>query len=198
MTAGRRIGVRVCAALVAATGVAALAGCGSGGVDSGGLTADDRMAAQAAMDALRDSNIPIQLVNITDTVQSVPAACRVRLVSRKPSTFRVYVFWVPWLGSQPYTWLDMTIGKDVSQDRFHLGTEQPVLPGGRLDPNKRDVNPYTVDTTLLSRYGPQQAKKNREVLGAHAGDVFSKPGARCQVLMNGHLRLVPNRERAAA
>jgi hypothetical protein len=27
---------------------------------------------------------------------------------------------------------------------------------------------------------------------AHGGNVFSKPGAKCQVLQNGYLRLVPN------
>jgi hypothetical protein len=188
-----RISVRACAALVVTAGVAALAGCGGGGaVDSGGLTAGDRKAAQAAMDALRKSNIPLQLVTITDTVQEVPAACRVRLVSKDPSTFRVYVFWIPWLGSEPYTWLDMTFTKDVSQGTFRLGTDKPVLPSGRLTPNGRNVNPYSVDATLLSRYGPAQARKNRQVLMAHAGNVFSKPGAKCQVLMNGDLRLVPN------
>jgi hypothetical protein len=144
------------------------------------------------MDRLAKSNIAIQLVTITDTVQSVPGACRVHLVSRDPSTFRVYVFWTPWLGSQPYTWLDMTLSEDVSRDTFHLGTAKPVLPGGRLDPNGRNVNPWTVDTTLLSRYGPQQARKNREMLVSHAGNVFSKPRAKCQVLTNGELRLLPN------
>lgn len=191
---GRRVRVseRAFAALAVTAGVAALAGCGGGAADSGGLTAGDRKDAQAALDALRNTNIPIQLVNITDTLQSVPAACRVRLVSKEPSTFKVYVFWTPWLGSEPYTWLDMTFTKDVSRGRFQLGTDKPVLPGGRLDPTGRYVNPRSVDMTILSRYGPQQARKNREVLRAHAGNVFSKPGAMCQVLTNGDLRLLPN------
>jgi hypothetical protein len=190
---GRHGIVRGALAVVLATAaIVALAGCGSEAVDSGGLTSSDRKAAQTAMDALQGSNISLQLVAITEQVQSVPAACRVRLVARHPSTFRVYVFWIPWLGSSPYTWLDMTITKDASQGTFHLGTSKPVLPGGRLTPNGRSVDPWSLDTTLLSHYGPEQAKKNREVLLAKGGNVFSKPGARCQVLMNGGLRLVPN------
>ena len=185
-------GRRVLAALVATAGAAAFAGCGGGGADSGGLTAGDRKAAQAAMDALHESNVALQLVTITDTVQAVPATCRVRLLSKDPHTFRVYVFWIPWLGSSPYTWLDMTIAEDVSRDRVHLGTAKPVLPGGRLAAGGRNIDPYTVDATLLSRYGPAQDRKNRQVLMAHAGNVFSKPGAKCQVLTNGDLRLVPN------
>jgi hypothetical protein len=188
----RRIGSRALAVLAAAAGVAAVAGCGSDGVDSGGMTVGDRKAAQASMDALRDSNISQQLVTFTETLQSVPAACRVHLVSRDPRTFEIYVFWVPWLGSESYTWLDMTITKDASQGTFTLGTEKPVLPGGRLLPDGHSVDPYSVDTTLLSRYGPEQARKNREVLTAHAGNVFSKPSARCRLLTNGTLRLVPN------
>ena len=37
-----------------------------------------------------------------------------------------------------------------------------------------------------------QAEKSRELLEAHAAGTFAKPGAGCQVLMNGDLRLVPN------
>jgi hypothetical protein len=46
--------------------------------------------------------------------------------------------------------------------------------------------------TPLSKYGPAQDKKNQEVLMAHAGNVFEKPTSKCQVLMNGYLRLLPN------
>ena len=165
----------------------------SGGVDSGGLAAEQRLAAQSALDALQSSNISLQLVTITRWVQSVPATCRVRLASDEPSTFEVYLFWIPWLAAEPYVWLDMNVTDDLRTSTFHLGTAQPVLPGGRLKPNGRTVNRRSVGTTLLSLYGPRQAKKSRAILRAHGGDVFAKPGAMCQVLENGSLRLLPNR-----
>jgi hypothetical protein len=179
--------------MVAAAGALALAGCGSDGVDSGGLTAGDRKTAQRAVDSLQNSNISDQLVAITRWVQSAPAACRVRLASRNPSTFEVYVFWIPWLAATPYVWLNMNLTDDPRTSTFHLGTAQPVLPGGRLKRDGRTVNRASVDTTLLSRYGPEQARKSRQILRAHGGDVFAKPGARCQVLQNGSIRLLPNR-----
>jgi hypothetical protein len=178
--------------LAALTGVCALAGCGGAGVDSGGLTTGDRHATQAALDTLAGTNVALQIVTTTKIVESTPAACRVQLVSRNPVTVHVYVFWIPWLGSEAYTWLDMRVTKDATQDSLRMGTAKPVLPGGLLTANGRSVDPYSQDTTLLSRYGPQQAKRNHAVLMAHAGDVFAKPGARCQVLTNGSLRLVPN------
>lgn len=161
-------------------------------VDSGGLTARDRADAQRAMDGLQDSNISLQLVTITTRwVQSVPAACRIRLVSRNPSTFEAYIFWIPWLAAEPYIWLNMRVSNDPRTSTFSLGTSQPVLPGGRLKPDGRAVNRLSVDTTMLSRYGPEQARKSHEILVAHGGDVFAKPGAMCQVLKNGSIRLLP-------
>ena len=179
-------------ALAALAGVCVLAGCGSSGVDSGGLTAGDRKSAQAALEALHGSNVALQLVTTTKIVESTPAACRVHLLSKSPATFRIYVFWIPWLGSQAYTWLVMKVTKDPAKDTFVMGTAKPVLPGGLLTANGRSVDPFSQDATLLSRYGPQQAKKNQEVLMGHAGNAFEEPGARCQVLTNGDLRLVPN------
>ena len=179
-------------ALAALAAVCPLAGCGSSAVDSGGLTAGDRKSAQAALDALHGSNVSLQVVTTTKIVESIPTTCRVHLLSKSPATFRVYVFWIPWLGSEAYTWLDMKVTKDPAKDTFVMGTAKPVLPGGLLTANGRNVDPFSQDTTILSRYGPQQAKKNREVLMAHAGNAFQKPGARCQALSNGDLRLVPN------
>ncbi len=119
------------------------------------------------MDTLQNSNISLQLVAITNWVQNVPAACRVRLVSRNPSTYKVYVFWIPWLAAEPYVWLNMKVTDDPQTSTFHLGTAEPVLlPGGRLSADGRSVNPRSVDTTLLSRYGPQQARKSRQLLVA--------------------------------
>ena len=134
-------------------------------MDSGGLTAHDRTAAQSALDELQNSNISLQLVTITRWVQSVPAACRIRLVSRNPNTYKVYVFWIPYLAAEPYVWLNMKVTNDPRTSTFHLGTSEPVLlPGGRLSANGRSVNPLSVDTTLLSRYGAQQARKSQETL----------------------------------
>src|SRR4051812_12428123 len=99
---GRAPGERARLLIAVAAGVLALAGCASDGVDSGGLTTGERNAAQSALDGLRSSNISFQLVTITQWVENVPAACRVRLVSRNPNTFEVYVFWTPWLAAEPY------------------------------------------------------------------------------------------------
>lgn len=188
MTISRKFAYAVCAAGLAA----ALAGCG-GGVDAGGMTAGDRKAAQAALDALHGSNIPLQLVGISTTAGKPPATCRVHLVSRQPSTFEVYLFWIPYTGGQTYSWLNMQVQANAKNDTFHLGTGEPTLPGGILAPNGRSILPGTADYDApLSSYGPEQARKNQEVLREHAGDVFSKPTARCVVLMNGDLRLLPN------
>jgi hypothetical protein len=171
----------------------ALAGCGGGGKDSGGLTAHDRKAAQTAVDGLRGSNIAYQMVTITRWVQNPPSACRIHLASRNPDTYAVYVFWTPYLAAEPYVWLNMKLTGDPKTSSFQMGTSEPVLlPGGKLSANGQKVNPLSVDTTLLSRYGPKQVEKTRKTLRAHGGDAFAKPGAGCQLLTNGSLRLVPN------
>jgi hypothetical protein len=188
----RKLGRQLRLLIVTAAGVLALAGCASDGVDSGGLAGRERKAAQTAVDSMQNSNIALQLVTVTRWVQSVPAACRIRLASRNPNTFKVYVFWIPWLAAAPYVWLNMRLTDDPRTSTFHLGTAQPVLPGGRLNRDGRSVNRASVDTTLLSRYGPDQARKSRQILLAHGGDVFAKPGARCQVLQNGSIRLLSN------
>lgn len=157
------------------------------------LSAEQVNDAQEAVDSLQDSNISTQLVTITTRwVQSRPAACRVALESESPRAYEVYLFWVPWLAAEPYIWLTMNVTGDPATSSFHLGTSQPVLPGGKLQSNGRTVNRLSVDTTLLSRYGPDQVRKGHEILLAHAGDVFAKPGAACEVLKNGSLRLVPS------
>ena len=158
---------------------------------SGGLTAGERVDAQRALDGLQDSNISLQLATITTKwAQNAPATCRVGLVSRNPSRFKVYVFWVPWLAAEPYIWLNMNLADDPHASTFKLGTTQPVLPGGRLTRNGRSVNRLSVDTTLLSRYGAEQAKKGHQIMVAHGGEALSKPGATCEVLKNGSLELV--------
>jgi hypothetical protein len=152
---------------------------GRGAVGSGGLTAREREDAQSVLDGLQKSNISFQLVAISRWVQSIPAACRVRPVPQSPGTYQVYVFWVPALATNPYVWLDMNVTKDARKGTFDLGTAQSVPAAG------------SVDTALLSRYGSEQARKGRELMVAHGGGAFGKPGAACQVLKNGSLRLLP-------
>jgi len=148
-----------------------LVACGAS-VDSGGMTAGDRRAAQLAMNAIQRSNISIQLVGLTTVAGRAPAACRVHVISRKAQRFRVYVFWVPYDAARPYTWFSMTIGQDPEQDTFHLGTAPAQPPSGR--------------------HASSRAEIDNRVMLAHAGSAFTKPGANCQVLMNGYLRLVAN------
>ena len=149
---------------------------------SGGLTVQERNEAQSALDGLQKSNISFQLVAISRWLQRVPATCRVRLVSQNPSTYEVYVFWVPWLASNPYVWLDMNFKDDPQNGTFQLGATQPRLPVGGA---------------LLSQYGSEQARKGRELMLANAGGAFAKPGAACQVLKNGSLKLRPTGYSAA-
>lgn len=150
-----------------------------GAAGSGGLTARERIDAQSALDRLQKSNISFQLMAISRWAQSTPEACRVRPVAQKPGNYKVYVFWVPARAANPYVWLDMNVTNDPRKGTFDLGTAQSVPAGG------------SVDTALLSRYGLKQAKKGRELMVAHAGGAFARPGATCQVLKNGSLRLLP-------
>jgi hypothetical protein len=164
------------AGAAAATAGLVLTGCGGGGVDSGGLSSSDRKAAQNVLDTLQNTSIPTTLVSLTATAGLVPQACRVHLESRKPSTFKLFVFWKPYVPpgyapatnagaddvqQQSYSWIAATIGDNVNNDTFHLGHAPSALPRAK-------------------------------VMASNAGNVFSKPGARCQVLQNGYLRLLPN------
>src|SRR5581483_11874653 len=107
-----------------------LVACGAS-VDSGGMTAGDRRAAQLAMNALQHSNISIQLVGLTTVAGRAPAACRVHVLSRKEQRFGVYVFWVPYDEARPYTWFSMTITQDPAEDTFHVGTAPPAESSDR-------------------------------------------------------------------
>lgn len=142
------------------------------------------------MNALQHSSIPHTLVNMTFASRLPPAACQVHLESRNPTAFKVYIFWVPFIGAS-YTWLDMSITHDASRDKFHIGSAVAALPGGKLGPSGRSILPKTRDfDTPLSAFGAQQVKRNKAAIAAHAGDIFSKPAAKCQILANGYLRLV--------
>ena len=187
-----RHAVRALLLAAAVAGALAAAGCGSeASSDPGVLGGSERKAAQKALDSLQGSNVALQLVTLTQWVQSVPTACRIRRASGNPDAFHVYVFWKPWLAAAPYIWLDMNVPADPRKGTYRLGTSAPVLPGGRLSKDGRAVVPGSVDTTLLSRYGPNQVKKGRELMLSNGGDVWKVPGADCQLLRNGSLRLLP-------
>ena len=159
---------------------------------AGGLSSSQRADAQAVLDALQGSNIALQITTVTTWVQNLPSTCRVRVAAEEPRSYDVYLFWTPWLAAQPYVWLTMRIpaGEPAKGD-YSLGTADPVLPGGKLNADGRTINPASVDTTLLSRYGAEQAAKGKALMLEHAGDALKEPGAGCQVLKNGGLRLLP-------
>ena len=190
---GRTLGRGTALAAAAVAGALALAGCGShAAAKKTGLSGDDRKAAQVALDTLQKSNISDQLIAITQLVQNRPAACRVRVVSLSPRRVQVYVFWIPWLAAEPYVWLNMDLPSDPHKGSYHVGTAEPILPGGRLNPDGQTINRGSVDTTLLTRSGPEQAKKSQEMLREHGSDVFSQPSGSCQLLKSGSLRLLPD------
>jgi hypothetical protein len=145
----------------------ALAGCGSAKADRDGFTAGDRKAAQAALDTLRQTSIPVALVSFTATARTAPAVCRIHLNSTTPRTFKLFLFWEPFINPEvtkeaikaTYTWFDATIGQQVLQDTFSLGHAKPHV-------------------------------SKAQVLKEHVGSAFAKPSKRCQVLANGYLSLV--------
>lgn len=182
----------VALAVAVGTVAVALAGCGGSRTDKNGFTPRERKAAQAALDSFQNTNISYQLVAMTQLTQSVPSACQIRLVSKSPRTYKIYVFWIPWLAAEPYVWLNMDVpAADSKASTMKLGLSEPILPGGRLSRDGQSINRGSVDTTLLSRYGEDQEKKSQALLVEHGGDVFAKPSAKCQLLKNGSLRLLP-------
>jgi hypothetical protein len=160
---------------------AVLAGCGGQTVDREGFTTAERNDAQLALNGLQGSNIPTQILKFTVVAGSIPT-CRIHLASRSPSTFDVYLFWTPRDRGYTYTWLTMALGEKASGDRFHLGTA-PVSGTAAAS----SVNPAA---RLLSP-SPTDRKHDLQALMAHAGNVFAKPAGRCQLLMNGYLKLLP-------
>jgi hypothetical protein len=88
----------------------------------------------------------------------------------------------------------MTIMKDASQDKFHVGTSPSELAAGLgLGGNQAPVPGFQdYDTPLKKSLGARYTSITQKELKAHAGNAFSKPTGRCQVLMNGFLRLLPS------
>jgi hypothetical protein len=139
-----------------------LAGCGGAQVDSGGFTAGDRKDAEAVLETLRHTSIPTTLVSITNTGGIAPSECRIHRQSTNPRTFRLFLFWTP------------------------------------LDP-KHTGNTYTWLEATIGKDVLQDAFRvghsggsstNVQALKSRHRNVFSKPVAQCEVLMNGYLRLL--------
>ena len=114
---------------------------------------------------------------ITKIVESIPSACRVHLVSKRPGD-------VP--GLRVLDSVARLAAVHVARHDGHQGSGAGHVPPGdgearasrrAADGERAERRSLLEDTTLLSRYGPQQAKKNQEVLMAHAGNAFEKPGA---------------------
>jgi hypothetical protein len=140
----------------------ALAGCGGGGTDADGFSAGDRKAAQARLDQLRQTSIPTALVQITGVARKVPEVCRVHLADPGSETFKLFLFWAP----------DDPRDKSATYTWF----EATLREASELDKFHIGYEDQTVPKA--------------QVLKAHSGPVFAKPSKRCQVLMNGHLRLL--------
>ena len=120
---GSSLGERARLLIGIALAALGLAGCGSAAVDSGGLTAHDRTAAQSAMDdaaelehlaAARDDH-PLG----PERAGHVPDPPGVEAPGGRTT---VYVFWIPFLAAEPYVWLTMKVTGDPKTSTFHLGT----------------------------------------------------------------------------
>lgn len=144
-----------------------LAACGSGsGVDGGGFTADQRTAAQAALDLLQRTGIPRSVVAISIQAGQAPTTCIV-LPTAAPERFTLVLAWKPDRRAYiavPQSVLEATIGRSVAGIRFHLTS----FGGGGSNP------------------APEPARVAATLVRAS----LAKPAERCEVLENGHLRLV--------
>lgn len=157
MKAGRAAALAAC--------VLACAACGSKqSVDSGGFTADERKAAQAALDRLQQTMIPKTVVGVSIQSAQAPRICSVLLQPGSPGLFKLFVAWKPSAAAYrfvPQTLLEATIGQAKVKDvQYHVTTF-----GGRVPV------PASVEATLVRA-------------------VESKPAERCEALENGQLRLV--------
>jgi hypothetical protein len=154
------------------TAAVTLAGCGNARPDQEGFTASDRKTAQAALNSLEKTSIPPTLIHVTQTAAVLPSVCQVHLETRNPTRFRLVATWVPPYVkqlAQTYTWLEVGFSKEgIAADSFHLGN----IPG--------DVPKAQALRALKSHYK----------------DVFVKPSAECQILMNGYLKLLASKDKA--
>jgi len=136
-----------------------LAGCGRA-TDRGGFTASERAAAQTALDTLRDTSVTTIVLH-TSAVSGLPSTCSVRLLSRKPMTFRLLMGW----RGRAATY---GVGVDFSWLVLEIGDNGPNERGWRL-------------------HTAQDARAYRAALS----DSTTKPYEECQILVSGRLNVLP-------
>ena len=126
MTSMRR-SVRLALPMLA---VAALAACGGGARDSGGMTSGERGSAQNALDQLQRTAIPTTLVQVSNTAGAIPRVCQVHV--RGDGTYDLFVFWRPFDPRQAYAWLQGNVTKTWTKDHFHVGYDSGSGVGRKL------------------------------------------------------------------
>jgi len=160
-----------CLALLGVLCALLLGGCGggSGTTDGGGFTSSLRHSAQAALNSLQFSAIPMTLVQIGQTSQTLQT-CTVHVMSTKPLVLRLFIDWYP-TGSGKH--LSVAASVDERLVRFTwLAAEvpangsSPTLTSGQI--------PATVPI----------AQATRE-LDVHEGPALQPPFEECEVLPNG-------------
>jgi hypothetical protein len=142
----------------------ALSGCGGGGesVDAGGFTADERDAAQQALDHLRQTRLPGRVVAISYQSGEAPATCIVLPEPDRDGVFRLLLAWEPSRPAYrtlPRTLIEATIAAKGPVP-FHVSTYSSRLP-----------EPPSVKATLVRA-------------------ALANPSEDCEVLESGRLRLV--------
>jgi hypothetical protein len=149
-------------AMFAAATALALAGCSpNDGVDAGGFDADQRAAAQNALDRLEQTALPRRVVAISYQSGEAPATCIVRPVAGMNDVFTLLLAWKPSRPAYrklPRTLIEATIAEHEPV-RFHVSTFSSQRP-----------EPPAVKAALVRA-------------------ALSHPSEQCEVLEDGQLRL---------
>jgi hypothetical protein len=151
--------VRVVPVVILSSLTVILAGCGAV-TDRGGFTSSQRAAAQNALDTLKNTSVTTIVLH-TSAVSGLPSACSVRLLSRKPMTFRLLM---GWQGKAPA----YGVGVDFSWLILEVGEGGPNEGTWRLH-TAQDARAYA----------------------AALRDSTTKPYQKCQILSSGRLNVLP-------
>jgi hypothetical protein len=158
VTLSRAGALTVCAVILAA--------CGSKPkTDEGGFTVPERNDAQAALDQLRGTSIPREVLAISTRAGQAPNTCTLIPTNGTRGPYTLVVAWGPPLPayqSVPQSLLVATIGGESRAVRSHV-----TLFGGRLG------EPAAVKATI-------------------ARAALAKPAEPCQALDGGELQIVPS------